>query len=357
VDRRVRIAVVGAGLIGARHIERIAGGPGTALAAVVDPALAAQQVAERHGVPRYASLAELFDRDRPDGVVLATPNRLHVEGGLECVAAGVPVLVEKPLADTVEGAERLVRAAEAAGVALLTGHHRTYGGIMTAARKVIADGVLGRLVAVVGTTLFAKPADYFDVGGGWRRQPGGGPVLLNLVHDVNNLQSLAGDVVRVQATTANAARGFPVEDTAAAVLTFAGGALGTLVLSDAAASGRSWEQTAGEDPSYPRHTDEDCYHLAGTAGSLSIPTMRLTTFRDEPSWWTPFVASAVEVERSDPLANQIAHFADVVRGAATPLCSGRDGLRSLRVVEAVLQSARAGLPVDLPPDPEQEPLR
>jgi predicted dehydrogenase len=247
-----------------------------------------------------------------------------------------------------------VAAADAAGVPLLTGHHRTYGGIMAAARRLVADGVLGQLVAVVGTTLFRKPADYFDVGDGWRRRPGGGPVLLNLVHDVNNLQSLAGDVVRVQAATSNAARGFPVEDTAAAVLTFASGALGTLVLSDAAASGRSWEQTAGEDPSYPRHPGEDCYHLAGTAGSLSLPTLRLTTYAGEPSWWAPFEASVVAAERSDPLTNQIAHFADVVRGHAEPLCSGRAGLRTLRVVDAVLDSARTGLPVDLPPDPEPE---
>ena len=354
--RPVRIAVAGAGLIGARHAQRIATGATTRLAAVVDPDPRAQLVADRYGVPRYATLGELFDRSRPDAVVLATPNQAHVAGGLECIAAGVPVLVEKPLADTVAGAQRLVAAADAAGVALLTGHHRNHGSVMTAARRVVADGVLGRLVAVACTTLFAKPADYFEAGGGWRRRPGGGPVMLNLVHDVNALQSLAGEVVRVQATTSDAARGFPVEDTAAAVLTFAGGALGTLVVSDAAASGRSWEQTSGEDPSYPRHPGEDCYHLAGTAGSLSIPTMRLTTFDGEPSWRSPFVASTVEVEPADPLTNQIAHFAEVVRGATAPLCSGRDGLRSLRVVDAVLESARTGLPVDLPPDPEQEPL-
>ncbi|WP_104526292.1 Gfo/Idh/MocA family protein [Blastococcus atacamensis] len=350
----VRLAVAGVGLIGARHVERIAAGSDTRLAGIVDPVPAAQRVADRYGVPRYETLAELFDRGRPDGVVLATPNQAHVVGGLECLAAGVPVLVEKPLADTVEGAERLVAAADEAGVPLLTGHHRTYSGIMAAARRVVADGLLGRLVAVAGTTLFRKPADYFDAGDGWRRRPGGGPVLLNLVHDVNNLQSLAGEVVRVQATTSNAARGFPVEDTAAAVLTFAGGALGTLLLSDAAASVRSWEQTAGEDPSYPTHPDEDCYHLAGTAGSLSVPTMRLTTFEGEPSWWAPFVASVVDVERPDPLANQVSHFAQVIRGRAAPLCSGRAGLRSLRVVDAVRESARTGSPVDIPPDLEQE---
>ena len=89
---------------------------------------------------------------------------------------------------------------------------------------------------MVGTALFSKPDDYFDVGGGWRRRPGGGPILLNLIHEVNNLLALVGDIVRVQAVTSNATRGFPVEDTAAMVFTFANGALGTFLLSDAAAS-------------------------------------------------------------------------------------------------------------------------
>ncbi|HLL36358.1 MAG TPA: Gfo/Idh/MocA family oxidoreductase, partial [Streptomyces sp.] len=143
----VRIAVAGAGLIGRRHVEEVVACPSTHLAAVVDPAPAADAVAGQHGVPRYRSLAELFERNRPDGVVLATPNQLHVEGGLACVAAGVPTLVEKPVGDTVEAATRLVEAAEAAGVPLLTGHHRRYSPTMARAREVVASGALGRVVA------------------------------------------------------------------------------------------------------------------------------------------------------------------------------------------------------------------
>jgi predicted dehydrogenase len=230
---------------------------------------------------------------------------------------------------------------------VLTGHHRNYSPIMAKAREIVQSGVLGPIVAVAGTALFYKPDDYFDLGGGWRREPGGGPILLNLIHEVNNLQSLVGDVVRVQATTSSATRGFPVEDTAAMVFTFANGALGTFLLSDTAASARSWEQTSQENTSYPTYPDEDCYHIAGTTGSLSVPTMRLKVFPGTASWWEPFETSTVEVERSDPLANQIGHFADVIRGKAEPICSGRDGLKSLLVVDAVVESARTGQPVDL----------
>src|SRR4051795_12533479 len=343
----VRIAVAGAGLIGRRHIEEIDASSTAQLAAVVDPGPAAAEVADRFGVPLYRSLRGLFDAEKPDGIILATPNQLHVDLGLECVAAGVPVLVEKPIGDTVQGATRLVEAAEAAGVPLLTGHHRNYSAIMAKAREVVRSGVLGSIVAVVGTALFYKPDDYFDVGGGWRRQPGGGPILLNLIHEVNNLQSLVGEIVRVQATTSNATRGFPVEDTTAMVFAFANGSLGTFLLSDAAASPRSWEQTSQENVGYAAYPDEDCYHLAGTTGSVSVPTMRLMVFPGTPSWWEPFESTTVDLERSDPLADQITHFAAVTRGEAEPICSGRDGLKALEVVDAVVESARTGRPVDL----------
>ena len=125
-------------------------------------------------------------------MILATPNRMHVDGGLECVAAGVPVIVEKPVGDTVEGATRLVEAGEAAGVPVLTGHHRNYSRSWRRRGRSCAAGGSGAIVAVTGTALFHKPDDYFDVGDGWRRQPGGGPILLNLIHEVNNLLSLVG---------------------------------------------------------------------------------------------------------------------------------------------------------------------
>src|SRR5207249_3764963 len=117
--------------------------------------------------------------------------------------------------------------------------HRQHSPIMARAREIVSGGRLGRIVAVVGTALLYKPDGYFDVGGGWRRQPGGGPILINLIHEVNSLLSLVGDVVSVQAVSSGATRGFPVEDTAAMLFRFAGGALGTFLLSDAAGSPRS----------------------------------------------------------------------------------------------------------------------
>ena len=308
----------------------------------MDPSPAAAEVAGGFDVPLYASLAELFEQDRPDGVILATPNQLHVDGGLECVEAGVPVLVEKPIGDTVESATKLVEAAEAARVPLLAGHHRQHSPIMAKAREIVQSGRLGAIVAVVGTALFYKPDDYYDVGGGWRREPGGGPILLNLIHEVNNLMQLVGDIISVQAVTSNVTRGFPVEDTAAMIFRFANGALGTFMLSDTAGSARSWEQTSQENKTYPTYEDEDCYHIAGTTGSLSIPTMRVKIFSGPRSWWEPFDTSTESLDRADPLANQVEHFAAVIRGQAQPIVSGRDGLNALRVTAAVTEAARTG---------------
>jgi predicted dehydrogenase len=344
---QVRIAVAGAGLIGTRHIEEIDASESATLASVVDPGPAGPEPAQRYGVPLYSSLAELFATDKPDGIILATPNRMHVAGGLECVAAGVPVLVEKPIGDNLISATKLVEAGEKAGVSVLTGHHRNYSPIMTKARDIVHSGALGSLVGVSGTALFYKPDDYFDVGDGWRRKPGGGPILLNLTHEVNNLLSLLGGIDTVFAMTANSTRGFPVEDTSAIVFRFTSGALGTFLLSDTAASARSWEQTSRENASYATYDDEDAYHIVGTQGSLSIPTMRMKTYAGERSWWKPFATSTENVQRSDPLANQVKHFADVIRGDAQPICSGRDGLKTMQVVDAIVDSTRTGLPVSI----------
>jgi predicted dehydrogenase len=345
---KVRIAVTGAGQIGKRHAELVVKSTECALSAIVDPASASADYARTLGVPLYRSLAELLAKDRPDGVILATPNQMHVEQTLECVAAKVPTLVEKPVAHTLEAGIRLCEAAETANVPVLVGHHRRHSSIMARAVEVIETGVLGKIVAVMGSVLFYKAENegYFDGAFAWRCEPGGGPILLNMIHEIGNLRSLCGEIVAVQAFTSNATRNFPVEDTAAIALKFANGALGTFMLSDTAASDRSWEHTSGEDPRYAKaHTDEDdCYLIAGTLGSLAIPTMRLQRFRTaaDQSWHKALEKSVIRLEVVDPLERQIAHFADVIRGKAKPLVSARDGLQNLRVIDAIVEAARTG---------------
>ena len=340
--------MVGVGLIGQRHVALVSQSPDAELIAVVDPDRRAADVAQAAGVAWYETLDDLVASDPPDGAVIATPNDLHVDHALTCIAAGVAVLVEKPIATAVGDGLRVVEAAEARGIPLLVGHHRRHSPVLVAAREVVRSGVLGDLVAVSATTLFVKPGDYFDAGP-WRRQPGGGPILINLIHDIDALRMLVGEIVAVQAMASSHVRHFPVEDTVAVALRFAGGALGSMLVSDAAASSLSWEMTAGEDPAFPRHDGRDCYVIAGTRGSLGIPTMRLTTYDGEPSWMGLTRMSTVRVRRADPLRRQLEHFCAVIRRAAEPEVSGRDALETLRVTLAVEQAARTGHPVTCDP--------
>ena len=337
---RTRIAVAGAGLIGQAHIAALKASPTCSLAAVVDPSPSAKA--------DYESLDDLLKNARPDGVVLATPNQLHLPQALQCIDAGMPILLEKPITSTIEEGEKLVKTAEQKKAIVLIGHHRAHSPIMAKAKEVVDSGVLGRLVAIMGSAMFYKPDHYF-ADAPWRRQPGGGPILINLIHEVHNLRMLCGEIAGVQAIASSAVRGFPVEDTVTINLQFANGALGSFLLSDTAASARSWEQTSQENKAYPSYDDEDCYVIAGTNGSLSVPTMRLKTYRhaEDRSWWKPFQVGRAPMQRADPITRQMEHFGAVVRGEAQPLVSARDGVANLRVTEAITQAAKSGAMVKL----------
>ena len=344
---KTRIAVAGAGYIGQAHMGVAQRGRTVTLSAVVDPSPNAVEIAAKAGVPLYKSLDEMLGKDRPDGVVLATPNQLHVEHAMVCINAGVPQLLEKPIASTVAEGEELVNVVERTGAKVLIGHHRAHSPIMAKAKQVVDSGVLGRMVGVMGSATFLKPDHYF-VDAPWRRELGSGPILLNMIHEVHNLRMLCGDIVAVQAIASHAIREFPVEDTVAINLRFANGALGTFFISDTAACPKSWEQTSQENKAYPTYDDEDCYTITGTNGCLSIPTMRLKTYPrpEDRSWWKPFEVGVVGMVRDDPLAHQIEHFGEVIRGAAKPIVSALDGLKNLRITEAIIEAAKSGKVVE-----------
>ncbi len=345
---KLKIALAGAGLIGRTHAELLARSEQAELSAVVDPLPAAAELAWQWGVPYFESLDALLARSRPDGIILATPNHLHVSQALACIEAGLGVLVEKPLASTLAEGEQLLRAVAAGQARVLVGHHRAHSPIMEQARQVAQSGRLGRLVAVMGSATFYKPDHYFAEGP-WRCQPGGGPILINMIHEVHNLRILCGEISAVQALASNTVRGFAVEDTVSISLRFANGALGSFLLSDTAASARSWEQTSQENKAYPSYAEEDCYVLTGTLGSLAVPSMRLKTYpsAEHASWWKPFACEQLDLRREDPLARQLAHFVQVIRGQAQPRVTVHDGLQNLRVIEAIAESACSGHTITL----------
>lgn len=339
--KNLNIVVVGPGLIGKQHIRLVKAREDCELLAIVAPDHEPNHtVAHEHAVPLFHDLRECIARGNIDGIILSSPNKFHAEQAALCIEASIPVLVEKPITASVSEGEALVALVERHKAKVLVGHHRAHSPLLARAREVIREGRLGRLVSVMGSAQFHKPASYFEAGP-WRTQPGGGPILINLIHEIGNLRSMCGEITTVQAFSSSDMRGHVVEDTVAINLLFANGVLGNFMLSDTAACAKSWEQTSRENPAYPTYADEDCYVVAGTHGYLSVPTFRLKYHRadSEPSWWEPFVEETLDVARSEPLACQLEHFVQVIRGSAEPLVSAADGLRNLQITEAIARSA------------------
>jgi predicted dehydrogenase len=341
---KTQIALFGAGTIGRTHIDRISRSENLQLAGIADPSDAGKALAHSLNVPWFADHIALLETVKPQGAVVATPNALHIAQALDCLERGVPALVEKPVADTVAEAQVLVDAQARTGVPVLVGHHRRYNPINRRARHIVQSGQLGQLVAAHVMALFLKPEPYFDAA--WRRQKGGGPILINLIHEIDMLRFLCGEISSVQAMGSNAVRGFEVEDTAAAVLRFANGAVGTVLLSDTATSAWHWDMSSGEQDQYPRQSTQS-HFLSGTHGSLSLPDLEYWSYKGPRSWHAEISKEQTQVHKADPYTAQLQHFAAVIAGTEAPLCSALDGLRTLQATLAVSEAAISGQAVTL----------
>ena len=160
------------------------------------------------------------------------------------------------------------------------------------------------------------------------------------------MRYLFGEIESVQAQSSNAIRGFEVEDTAAAVLRFRNGALGTVTVSDTTAAPWNWDLSAGEAERFPRQ-DVDAHFYSGTDGSLTLPRLQLWRYRDARGWHDPLTVERSVPHTGCPYTEQLRHFAAVVEGAEAPICSALDGLRTVQATLAVTQAAESGRAVTL----------
>ena len=339
----VRIAVIGAGMIGRAHIERLLADPQCAVAGVADPVPEARAWAEAQGLRAFADPAQMLEATEPEGAIIATPNALHLAHAQACAERRVAMMVEKPLADTLPAASRLTTIVRSAGARLLVGHHRRHNPIIEKAREVVAGGELGPLTAIASLWMLRKADDYYEAA--WRREPGAGPVLNNLVHDLDDLRFVCGEIESVQAALSSQARGFAVEDTAVVTLRFASGALGTATVSDAVPAPWSWELTSGENAFYPPQPTENCYLIAGTRGSLTVPRLELWRYEGAQGWSAPLSRRQLDVVPADPLARQLSHFCRVIRDDEAPRVTGEDAMRTLACAAAVHRAAASGATV------------
>ncbi|OTA35389.1 hypothetical protein BTJ68_03247 [Hortaea werneckii EXF-2000] len=318
--RKINVAVIGTGVIGPRHAKSVVSCDDTTLLCLVDPSSAAAQIAQDFNVPLFGSVKEMQEAGMaPDAAIVCTPNKTHVAVSEELLEIGVHVLVEKPISTTIESGRRLV------------------------------ENKIGRPIALSGLWTTFKPPEYFEAPMEWHAKAGdGGPVLINLVHEIDILQYLLGPIARVHAEQTISQRGHEAEEGAAILLRFASGVVGTFVLSDATPSPHSFEQGTGENPLLPQ-SGRDSYRIFGSEGTLSVGDMTLWKFGDgdEKTWTSKIDSSEVAVGKEIPFDEQIKHLVRVVRGGEQPRCTGEDGLSALVVCDAVKRAIATRQPVDI----------
>ncbi|WP_198174267.1 Gfo/Idh/MocA family protein [Mesorhizobium xinjiangense] len=347
----IDVAVIGAGAIGRTHVDTLARVGGMRLSALVDPSPAVAALAESTGVPCLPDVAALISSGLAQAAIVATPNETHLPVSATLLRAGLPVLLEKPVAESLDSALKLIAVADETGLPVLVGHHRRHNPIVRAAQQAIRSGRIGDLVIASVTCSLAKPESYFDAR--WRCTPGvGGPLLINLVHEIDLLRHFFGGIVNVQAIASSIRRGFAVEDSAAVCLTFENGGIATLVISDAASGPWAWDLSSGENLArFPAHKTT-AHHYAGSRGALSLPDLTLWLPEDEPDWTRALHAEQLPVVHGDPYEAQLAHFADLIRGREMfPHVSLRDATANLIVLDAIREAAARGtrVGVDLSP--------
>ncbi len=323
-----RVLVLGGGLIGIRHLEAVQAHPECTLVGLADPNMTLAP-----DVRRFQDMSEVDEQ--VDGVIIATPTALHAAHASEAAGRGWHMLIEKPVAGSVAEAEVLQAKVSAAGVATLVGHHRRYHACVHQLKSLIADGRIGRVITASMIWAMRKPDSYFH--GNWRTA-GGSPVMINLVHDIDLLRFVLGEIVDVSALCGQTIRDGNRIESGAIAMVFDNGATGTISFADTAPSPWGFEAGTGENPNIGT-THQDMLWITGTKGAVSFPSMTLWSGKD---WGSPAVRTPHKANQNThpPLRAQLDHFLDVIDGAL-PLIDVNDATRTLAVAEEIEGQLRA----------------
>ncbi|MGH9315356.1 MAG: Gfo/Idh/MocA family protein [Vicinamibacterales bacterium] len=315
--------------------------PGVEIAAVYGANLEkAARLAQRVGGIAFDDLDRFLDHRPMDLIAIGSPSGLHAEQGIAAARRGLHVLVEKPLDITTARVDTLIDAAERAGVKLGVFFQDRLKPAVVRMRSLIDAGRLGTPILASGHVKWYRPPDYYG-NSRWRGTwalDGGGALMNQGIHTVDLLLHFFGPVVRVSARTATRLHMIEVEDTAAAVLEFASGALGVI------------EAATSVFPGYARRVE-----VTGSEGTLVLDQDRLVradlrTPLDDAAEET---VGASESATSPVVSDVTPHrrvFEDFIRAIETngaPACDGREGRRSVEVVEAIYSSARTGRMTEL----------
>ncbi len=344
----VGMGIIGCGVIAPIHAQSIADIDGARLVAVSDVAETnAKKLTERFPAEIYTDYHDMLKRDDIQAVSLCVPSGLRADIAEACARAGKHILAEKPLEVTTERIDRIIRAVDEAGVQLGCIFQYRFADGPAHVRRALDRGRFGRLVLGDAYIKWYRSQQYYD-SGAWRgtRKFDGGGVLMNQgIHQIDLLLWFLGPVKTVTAQTALVGHaGIEVEDLACAMLTFKSGAMGVIEGSTAI-----W-------PGHPARVE-----VHGTEGSAVLEDGELTTwkFRSEDPGDAAVLSgikdSATGSGAGDPISSlkheahrrQIADFVDAIQEGRAPAIDGREGRRSVEVIEAIYQSAVTGQTVTL----------
>lgn len=359
----LRVAIVGCGIVARVHAEAIRAIPGACVVALVAPSLpSAENLAStmaEAGDPMplvFRTLGEALAGCLIDLVAVTTPTGFHVEVGLEALAAGKHVVIEKPLDVDLGRARRLEtaasRAAECGIVSSVISQHR-FDPASLAVASAVSNGRFGRLASSVASIPWWRSQGYYD-SSDWRgtwAADGGGALMNQGIHTVDLLVSLMGRPVEISSRTGLLVhRGIEVEDTAVATISFEGGGLGVLHATTAAYPGLPTRlQIMGSEGSAVIENDRLAYFHSSDKGSV-VPGMGLAGQQNQSSDELARFAPDIH-EDSQPImyaSGHIRQYRDIVQAiedGRPPLVTVGNAVRSLATVRAVYISATLNEPV------------
>ncbi|MEV6654305.1 Gfo/Idh/MocA family oxidoreductase [Streptomyces sp. NPDC051219] len=325
----LRAGLIGLGSMGRHHARVLANLEGVQLVGVVDPM--GDKFGAANGAPVLSTVEELLQLG-VDYVVVACPTALHEEVGLKLAEAGVCALIEKPVADTVEGARRLVEAFETRGLVAGVGHIERFNPALQSLRKRLEAGELGEVFQVVTRRQGPFPHRIADVG-----------VVKDLAtHDIDLTAWVTGqDYVSIAAHTVSKS-GRPHEDMVAAVGQLADGTMVNHLVNWLSPLKERFTSVTGE---------RGCF----IADTLTADLTFYSNAAQETEWEALQAFRGVAegdmiryaIPKREPLLVEHENFRDAVQGKPSSISTLRQGLRTVEVAAAVLESATCGTTVAL----------
>jgi predicted dehydrogenase len=337
----MHIGILGGGNISDTHARAAAAIPGVRVAACYGAnAERTAKIAAAHDAAVYDDLERFLDHRPMDIVAIGSPSGLHAQQGIMAARRGLHVLSEKPLDITTRRADELIAACAAAGVKLGVFFQDRLRPAVVEIKRMLDAGELGTPVMISGRVKWYRPPEYYSASkwrGTWELD-GGGALMNQAIHTVDLVQWLFGPVARVSSAVATRVHDIEVEDTAAAVIEFSSGAIGTI------------EAATSLYPGYPRRLE-----VTGSEGTVileddRIVRMDLRNARPAGSVQPVSVPPPENVASpvvSDASAHQrvLEDFIRAIRDNTVPSTDGREGRRSVELVEMIYAAARSRAPV------------